>query len=125
MPNAGVIVTHTSPTIPAAGAPVQLTTVFNSPFSDGYIMVKAGGDVVAHENLWEEKGRFFRRQVPRAVNVTRQFPPRVADVEVWVIVPSLSIQEHRVLRQTFPPGTQHRLLVSFDQNSKKFGYQLN
>ncbi len=124
-PTAGVIVTHTSPMIKATGAPAQLTTVFNSPFSDGYIMVKAGDDVVAHENLWEEKGRIFRRQIPRVVNVTGQFPPRVADVEVWVIVPSLKIQEHRVLRQTFPPGTQHRLLVSFDQASKKFGYQLN
>jgi hypothetical protein len=113
------------PPIIASGLPAQLTTVFDSPFSDGYIMVKAGGDVVAHENLWEQKGRFFRRQTPRVVNVTRQLAPRVADVEVWVVVPSLSIQEHRVLKQSFLPGTQHRLVVSFNQASRKFDYQLN
>jgi len=121
----GTATTQTSPPIVVAGMPAQLNTVFNSPFSDGYIMVKAGGDVVAHENLWEEKGRFIRRPAPRVVNVTRQFPPRVADVEVWVIVPSQKIQEHKVIRQTFAPGTMHRLQVSFDQASRKFAYQLN
>jgi len=99
--------------------------MFNSVFSDGYLMVKAGGDIVAHENLWEEKGRFFRRAAPRAINVTKQFPARVADVEIWVVVPSQNIQEHTMLRQAFSPGTQHKLLVAFDPKSKRFTYQLN
>ena len=123
--NPAVVVTTTSKPVAVAGPPASLNTVFDSPFSEGYIMVKAGGEVVAHENLWEEKGRFFRRQSPRVVNVTHQFPATIADVEVWVVVPSLKIEEHRVLRQAFSPGTQHKLLVSFDQASKKFSYQLN
>ena len=123
--NRAVVVTQTTPPIAVAGPPATLNTVFNSPFSDGYIMVKAGGDVVAHENLWEEQGRFFRRNRPRVVNVTKQFPAKVADVEVWVVVPSQNIQEHAVLRQAFSPGTQHKLLVSFDPASKRFNYQLN
>jgi serine/threonine protein kinase len=123
--NPAVVVTQTQPPVPVGGSPASLNTVFNSPFSDGYIMVKAGGDIVAHENLWEEKGRFFRRQYPRPINVTKQFPAKVADVEVWVVVPSQKIQEHTVMRQAFSPGTQHKLLVAFDQASKRFTYQLN
>jgi predicted Ser/Thr protein kinase len=123
--NPAVIVKRAQPTIPVGGAPASLNTVFDGPFSDGYIMVKVGGDIVAHENLWEEKGRFFRRQYPRPINVTKQFPPRVADVEVWVVVPKEKITEHTVLRQAFSPGTQHRLLVAFDATSKRFTYQLN
>lgn len=123
--NPAVVITQAQPTVKVSGAPASLNTVFDGPFSDGYIMVKVGGDIVAHENLWEEKGRFFRRQYPRAINVTKQFPPKVADVEVWVVVPKEKITEHTVLRQAFSPGTQHRLLVAFDQTSKRFTYQLN
>ena len=111
------------PTVPVT--PSRLTTVFNSPFSDGYIMVKAGADVVAHENLWEEKGRMFRRKTPRPINVTRDVTPKNADLEIWVVVPSQKIQEHHVIRQNFAPGSSHRLLVTFNAQSKKFDYQLN
>ncbi|HEV8660173.1 MAG TPA: serine/threonine-protein kinase, partial [Thermoanaerobaculia bacterium] len=110
----------------ASNAPAQLTTVFASPFSDGYIMVKVGADTVAHENLFEEKGRFLtRRNVPRPVNVTAQFAPRNADLQVWVVVPSQKITAHHVIHQNFLPGTTHRLQVTFNQQSKTFDYQLN
>ncbi len=106
-------------------APAQLTTVFNSPVNDGYIMVKAGGQVLAHENLWEETGRFFKRKNPRNINVTRELTPANMDVEIWVVIPSMSIQEHKVIKQNFQPGAAKRLVVSFDPQSRKFDYQLN
>jgi hypothetical protein len=65
-----------------ANTPAQLTTLFNGPFSEGYIMVKVGSDTVAHENLFEERGRFIRRNYPRPVNVTAKFPAKDADVQV-------------------------------------------
>jgi serine/threonine protein kinase len=109
------------------GAPAQITTTFNHPFTDGTIVVRVGADVVAREPLWEEKGRFLtRRKVPRPVNVTMKLAPRNADVQIWVDVPSLSIKEqHTLARQNFPPGTVRQLVVSFDQASKQFNYQLN
>jgi serine/threonine protein kinase len=108
-----------------ANAAAQLTTFFNSPFSDGYIMVKVGVDTVAHENLFEERGRFLRRNFPRPVNVTSRFPAKDADVQVWVIVPSQSINEHRSIRYNFRPGIPHRLVVNFNAQNKTFDYQLN
>ncbi len=109
----------------APTTPAQLTTMFESPFSDGYIMVKVGADTVAHENLWEEKGRLFRRNVPRTINVTSQFPPKNTDVQIWVIVPSQKIADHTTIRHNFLPGTAQKLLVSFNPQNKTFGYQLN
>lgn len=108
-------------------APAQLTTVFNnSSFNDGYILVKVGSQVVAQENLWQETVRFFRRnKTPRAVNVSKEFPPVNADLDVWVVVPSLSIKEHKVFKQNFQPGVAHKLVVSFDAASKKLDFQLN
>jgi serine/threonine protein kinase len=106
--------------------PAQFTTVFNSPVSDGYIMVKVGGEVVAHENLFEEKGRgLFHRKMPRLVNVVKQITPKNADVEVWVIIVSMGISEHRTFRQNILPVSNHRLQVSFDPQTRRFDYQLN
>jgi len=106
--------------------PAQITTSFNSTVNDGYIMVKVGSDVVAHENLWQETGRFLlRRRVPRAVNVTSEIVPKSAEVDVWVIIPSLNIQEHHTLRRNFIAGSAHRLVVSFDPQNKTFNYQMN
>jgi serine/threonine protein kinase len=108
------------------GTPAQFTTVFNSPVNDGYIMVKVGGEVVAHENLYDEKGRgLFRRKTPRLVNVTKAIAPKNADVEVWVVISSLGIQEHRAFRQNILPASKHHLNVSFDPQSRRFDYQLN
>ncbi len=115
-----------SRTTTTSSVPAQLTTVFNnSNVADGYILVKVGSQVVAHENLWEETGRFFKRKSARSISVTKDFVPANTDLEVWVVIPSMSIQEHKVIRQNFQPGVAHRLLVSFDVQSKKFDYQFN
>ncbi|HEY3057307.1 MAG TPA: serine/threonine-protein kinase [Thermoanaerobaculia bacterium] len=137
-PSSGVATTTTTGTAARTGtvapgsgrgisnAPAQLTTIFASPFNEGYIMVKVGADTVAHENLFEEKGRFLtRRNVPRTVNVTANFAPRNADVQVWVVVPSQKISDHQIIHKNFQPGTAHRLQVTFNQQSKTFDYQLN
>lgn len=117
--------TPTTATRTAATGPAELTTVFNSPFSDGYIMVRAGADVVAHENLWEEKGRFIRRRYPRVVNVTKQLTPKDTDVEIWVVVDSQKIREHHRVRHNFQPGSSQKLIVSFNPQNKTFNYVLN
>ena len=103
-----------------------MTTTFNGQVNDGYIMVKVAGEVVAHENLWQETGRFLtRRRVPRTVNVTKDITPKNADVDIWVIIPSMNIQEHRMMHANFTPGSGHHLTVSFDPQSKTFNYQMN
>jgi serine/threonine protein kinase/outer membrane protein assembly factor BamD (BamD/ComL family) len=108
------------------GTAAQFTTFFNSPVNDGYIMVKVGGEVVAHENLFEEKGRgLFHRKTPRLVNVTKLIAPKNADAEVWVIIPSMGIKEHRAFHQNILPASNHRLQVSFDPQTRRFDYQLN
>jgi hypothetical protein len=108
------------------GKPAQLTTVFNSPVADGYIQVKVGSQVVANENLWEEKGRLmFRRKMPRTINVTKEITPVNTDIEIWVTIPTIGVKEYHAIRQNFLPGAVHRLQVSFNMASKKFDYQLN
>ena len=107
-------------------AVVQFTTFFNSPVNDGTITVKVGADTVARENLYEERGRgLFRRRNPRPVNVTAVIPAKSADVDVWVVVPSQQINEHRTLRGNFQPGTSHRLIVTLDPKSRQLSCQLN
>ena len=119
--------TATAPPQPAAvnNAPAQFTTTFNHPFTDGTIVVKVGADVVANQALWGET-RFLHRREPRPVNASKQLAPRNADVQIWIEVPALNIKEHHVLaRQSIPPGGARQLVVSFDQASKQFNYQLN
>ncbi len=121
-------VTTTHPVQPAPqtpSGPASLTTVFNSTVADGYIVVRAGADEVARENLYTES-RFFHKRSPRQVNVTKEFPAKNADLEVWVVIPSLSVNEHRKLTaQNFEPGVNRRLVVTFDPKSKKVDYQFN
>ena len=69
--------------------------------------------------------RFFRRKTPRVVNVTKEVTPANTDIDIWVVVASMSIQEHHTIRQNFQPGASHKLLVSYNQASKKFDYQIN
>jgi serine/threonine protein kinase len=108
-----------------ASAPASLTTVVNSTVTDGIIVVRAGADEVARENLWTER-RFFHTRAPRPVNVTKEFPAKNADLEFWVSVPALGISEHRTLRaQNFEPGVNHRLVVTIDPNSKRVDFQFN
>ena len=124
--------TTTAPAVPQPqpvvnNVPAQITTTFIHPFTDGTIVVRVGADVVANQPLWEEKQRFLvKRKVAHPVNVTTRLAPRNADVQVWIDIPSLSIREqHTLPRQNFPPGAARQLVVSFDQTSKQFNYQLN
>jgi serine/threonine protein kinase/tetratricopeptide (TPR) repeat protein len=107
----------------------QLTTVFAHPFIDGRIVVRAGGDIVANERLFDEKpARFLRRatKTPRAISVTNQFAAKNADVQIWVTVPTQNIHEHHVMQAVrFEAGAQHRLVVHYDAAAKKFSYELN
>ena len=108
-----------------AGPPASLTTVVNSTVTDGIIVVRAGADEVARENLWSER-RFFHTRAPRSVNVTKEFPAKNADLDFWVSIPTLGITEHRTLRaQNFEPGVNHRLVVTIDPNSKRVDFQFN
>jgi predicted Ser/Thr protein kinase len=108
--------------------PTRLTTTFNHPFTDGRIIVRAGGDVVANEQLFTvRKGNLFRRtaNLPKPISVTHEFPAKNADVDIWVTVPAQNISEHHVLQFRFKPGSAHTLVVRFDQASRKFSYELN
>ncbi len=112
------------PTQPVNG-PASLTTVVNSSVADGYITVHAGSDLVAQETLYSET-RFLHRHEPRTVNVTKEFPAKSADLDFWLVIPTLNVNEHRTLRaRTFEPGVNHKLTVTFDAKTKKIDYQFN
>jgi serine/threonine protein kinase len=117
----------TAPSAPVS--PSQLTAVFVHQFADGRMMVRAGGDVVLNQLLYEEKpARFLRRasKTPRPVSATFQLAPRNADLDIWVTVPAENINEHHTISAVrFEPGGQHRLVVRYDKASKKFTYELN
>lgn len=119
--------TATNPqTVAPAGAPARLTTVVNAEVTDGYIMVKAGSQVLAYEQLWQETGRFFtKKKVSRPVNVTKDFTAANTDLEVWFVVNALGVSEHRVIKQNFLPGSAHTLTVTFDPQSKRVDCRLN
>lgn len=105
--------------------PASLTTVFNSTVSDGSILVKVGIDTVANEQLWYER-RIIHTHAPRSVNVTKEFPAKNADLEVWLVIPSLNVNDyHKLTAQKFEPGVNRRLVVTFDPKSKKVDYQFN
>jgi len=113
------------PPIQTASGPASITTIVNSTVSDGYIVVHAGSDEVARENLWGER-RIFHTHIPRQVNVTKEFPAKNADLDVWVVVPSLAINDHKTMRaQSFEPGVNRKLVVSIDPKSKRVDYQFN
>jgi predicted Ser/Thr protein kinase len=119
--------TPRQPALPvqAVLSPASLTTVVNSNVTDGYIMVRAGNEVVAHENLYNVAG-FLRRRSPRPVNVTKEFSPRSADVDIWVVIPALNVNDHRTIAaQNFPAGVNRRLVVTFDPSTRRVDYQLN
>jgi hypothetical protein len=60
------------------------------------------------------------------VNVTKEFPAKNADLEFWIVVPSLGVNEHRVLRaQNFEPGANHKLVITFDPKTKRVDFTLN
>jgi hypothetical protein len=113
------------PPIQALTGTASITTIVNSTVSDGYIVVRAGSDEVARENLWGER-RIFHTHIPRQVNVTKEFPAKNADLDVWVVIPSLAINDHHKMpAQKFEPGVNRKLVVSIDPKSKRVEYQLN
>jgi serine/threonine protein kinase len=120
---------ETAATESQAADPAQLTTIFIHPFTDGRIIVRAGADIVANEQLFEDRpARLFRRasRVARNIGVTHSFPSKNADVQVWVTVPASGIQEHHVLPAVrFEPGKQYKLTVRYDAAGKRFAYELN
>jgi serine/threonine protein kinase len=112
------------PPITAAGT-ASITTIVNSTVNDGYIVVRAGSDEVARENLWSER-RFIHTHVPRQVNVTKEFPAKNADLDIWVVIPSLGINDRKTMRaQSFDPGVNHKLVINIDPKSKRVDYQFN
>jgi tetratricopeptide (TPR) repeat protein len=121
--------TAAATTATVSSEPVQITTSFAHPFTDGRIVVRIGGDIVANEQLFTERpARFLRRasRAPRPVSVTHSFPSKNADVQVWVTVPAENVQEHHTMTAIrFEPGSSHRLTVRYDAAGKKFSYELN
>lgn len=109
----------------AEALPSTLVTTFNSTVTDGYLTVKANGEILLQENLFEDRRGVFRRKVPRKIQLSRSVPSTSLEIEVWVVVPSLRIQERKVLRQSFQPNVTHRLVVTLNQATKKLDFQLN
>ncbi|HUP46587.1 MAG TPA: serine/threonine-protein kinase [Thermoanaerobaculia bacterium] len=103
----------------------QLTTSFDHPFNDGYIIVEVGADRVVHEELSEVTGRFIRRRNPRPINVSRTLTPKNADVKIWIVVRGEGISQHHTFAHNFRPGSSHSLQITYNQQNKSFGYQMN
>ena len=104
---------------PVPVTPSKLTTIVNSPIADGYVQVKVGGQVIVHENLFEERRGLFRRNAPRLVNVTREVAPADTEIDIWLVVPTQKINDHRVIHQNLRPGGEHKLLVNYDPKTKR------
>ncbi len=119
--------TTTQPVTPAE--PVQFTTLFDHPFTDGRIIVRIGGDIVANEALFTERRRkVFNTLVkqPRPIAVTKDFPSKNADVTIWITVSPLGINENHTLPAVrFEAGRSYRLVVRYNAASKRFSYELN
>ena len=112
-----------------AAEPARVTTNFVHPFTDGRLIVRAGGDVVANELLYQDRpARLFRRasRAPRNIGVTHTLPAKNADVQIWITVPASSIQEHHVLPAIrFEAGRDYQLVIRYDAAAKSFSYELN
>jgi len=126
----GTTTTHAQTATETAAAndtPAQFTTTFTHNFTDGSIIVKFGADTVLHAPLWEEVGRFLtKRKRAKPVNVTKEVVPKNADVQVWVTVASLKINEYHVIPATrFTPGSSHHLNVIYNAGTKTFAYEFN
>ncbi len=103
----------------ASTAPVTLLTTFDSPVTDGYILIKADGETIVHENIWEERRGFFRRKSPKQIAVYSQIPINTSTLDVWVVVPSLKIQEHRSIHPNLQRQVLNRLTISLDADARK------
>lgn len=103
----------------AASAPITLLTLFKSPVADGYFVVNVDGETIIHENLFEERWGFLKRRSARQISVYRQVPQDLGEVEVWVVVPSLNIQERKSITPPVEAGKLNRLTVELDPSSKQ------
>jgi serine/threonine-protein kinase len=114
---------------PISAEPAQFTTVFDHPFTDGRILVRVGGDIVANETLFTERRRrvigTIARQ-PKPVGVTDSVSARIADVLVFVTVPQAGVNEQHTLPGVrLEAGNSYRLVVRYNAVTKKFLYELN
>ena len=58
--------------------------------------------------------------------MTKEFPAKNADLDFWVVIPSLGVNAtRRCPRRSFEPGVNRKLVVSFDPKSKRVDYQFN
>jgi serine/threonine protein kinase len=114
---------------PVPVEPSQIITIFSHPFTDGRIMVRIGGDIVANEQLYTERRRKVIGTVVRErrpIAVSNSFPAKSADVEVMITVPTAKISErHTIPGARFESGSSYRLTVRYDATSKRFTYELN
>ena len=125
-------------------APLYVSTVDSGNLAGHLLTLRAGlvalGDARIVDPRWfEGLGDTLRTLAealgagaPEAVDRLRRdletaydSRPANTDIDIWVVVPSMQIQEHHTIHQNFAPGSSHKLLVSYDQTAKKFGYEFN
>ncbi|MBW3564604.1 MAG: protein kinase [Acidobacteria bacterium] len=103
-----------------------LLTLFNSPVSDGYLVVSVDGETIVHENLYTESWGFLKRRSPREVAAYAQVDRRIREIEVWIVVESMGIQERRSIEPpTLAAGEVHRLIISFDPGTRRMDVELS
>ncbi|HVE71000.1 MAG TPA: protein kinase [Thermoanaerobaculia bacterium] len=114
---------------PVVTEPAKFTTIFNHAFNDGRIIVRVGGDIVANEPLFTERRRRVigtLAKTPRPIAVTNDFPPKSADITVWITVAPAGVNEQHTLPGVrFESGRNYRLVVRYNQTLKRFSYELN
>ncbi|HVT44034.1 MAG TPA: protein kinase [Thermoanaerobaculia bacterium] len=110
---------------PARQQPATLVTSFKGTVNDGYILVKVNGETIVYENLSEEPKGFLRRRVPRDIAKRSEVPSGRVEIEVWVVVQRLGIQEQRKLQETLQPGSVRSLIVTLDPGSKRLTLTLS
>jgi serine/threonine protein kinase len=114
---------------PEPAAPAEFTTIFNHPFTDGRIIVRVGGDIVANESLFTERRRRVigtMARAPKPIAITGNVAPRTADVVVLVTVPSAGVNvSHTFPGARFDSGRSYRLVVRYNATQKTFSYELN
>jgi tetratricopeptide (TPR) repeat protein len=112
----GIFPTTTGPQIPA-GRAATLNVVVRSTTSDGYVYIKAGNNVLVHQNLWKDTASgATRRRQPQDVQLTRPVPAGTVDVVVAYVVPSQNINLQKIMRQSFEVGKSYTLVVRVDRS---------
>lgn len=103
-----------------------LLTLFNSPVTDGYLVVSVDGKTIVHENLYTEGWGFLKRRKARDVEAYAQVDRRIREIEVWIVVESMGIQERRSIQPpTLAAGEVNRLTISFDPRTRRMEVELS